>query len=77
MTSPVSQSVRATSSLDGDASVNGTACEPGPSCYDASEIESIKRQLQTGNAIMRDAARDRGYKLHPRLANRARQPEPA
>lgn len=38
----------------------------------ASERDSIKRQLQAGNAIMRDAARTRGYKLHPLLASRAR-----
>ncbi len=45
-------------------------CEPGPTYYDAFELASIKRQLQAGNAIVRDAARSRSYKLHRLLAER-------
>lgn len=54
----------------GEVVATGTVARWGPSCYNASERDSIKRQLQAGNAIIRDAARARGYKLHPLLAKR-------
>lgn len=31
-------------------------------------LAKVKQQLRVGNAEMRDTARSRGYRLHPRLA---------
>ena len=36
--------------------------------FDASELACLKRQLQTGNQLARDAAKRHGAKLHPRIA---------
>ena len=40
---------------------------PETSCYSDSEIASIRQHLQEGNAAARQAARARGYKLHPKI----------
>lgn len=70
MTSNASQNEKVTFSSNGDeAAKSGTAFDPaGPSFYNASERDLMRRQRQAGNAIMRDAARLRGYRLHPLLS---------
>ena len=74
MNSTASLNVRANLSCNGDENVRRVmGSEPGPSYYTTSEQASIRQQLQAGNAVMRDAAQARGYKLHPLLAQKVEQ----
>lgn len=76
MASNVSRKPKGKSSPNSpEISSNDLEQEPGKSFYSASELNLIRRQLRAGNAVMRDAARGRGYRLHPKLAKKKPSPK--